>query len=239
MAPLLSPYIELNFNRIILILHHFQFTVHSDLGRVVQAIIREYEKFPPPLDAVHHGTSPTVQSNPIKTKPNTIQSSIRELCDLTLDDLTKLNADPAYLNDFVEEMGPIKNLNNDLDTLMNDVGAIATENMSKEVQITNLRQNVTSQLANFVHLGERYESLNQRYQRKSDEFAPQHIKELLQIEASTADSICDQNVNGFLNGTIDVQTFLDQYLQTKKLSAMRKAKEERLSHQLRELERAT
>lgn len=26
-----------------------QFTVHSDLGRVVQAIIREFERRPPPL----------------------------------------------------------------------------------------------------------------------------------------------------------------------------------------------
>lgn len=211
------------------------------MGRVVQAIIREYEKFPPPFagDVTHHGASPTAQANPIQAMPSTIQSSIRELCDLTLDDLTKLNTDPAYLNDFVEEMGVIKNLNNDLDTLMNAVGTAATENMSKEAQLTNLRQNVTAQLASFVQLGERYETLNQRYQRKSEEFAPQHIKELLQIEASTADSICDQHVNGFLSGTVDVQTFLDQYLQTKKLSAMRKAKEERLAHQLRELERAT
>lgn len=212
------------------------------MGRVVQAIIREYEKFPPPFagDAGYHGASPTTQASPIQAMPGrTIQSSIRELCDLTLDDLTKLNTDPAYLNDFVEEMGVIKNLNNDLDTLMNDVGTAATENMSKEAQLTNLRQNVTTQLASFVQLGERYETLNQRYQRKSEEFAPQHIKELLQIEASTADSICDQHVSGFLSGTVDVQTFLDQYLQTKKLSAMRKAKEERLAHQLRELERAT
>lgn len=210
------------------------------MGRVVQAIIREYEKFPPPL--VHSDTNPLTspinQPNQSQT-PSKIQSSIRELCDLTLDDLNKLNSDPEYLNDFVEEMSMVKGLNDDLEALMTDVGAIATENMAKESDLERLRQSVTTELATFVQLGERYESLNQRYQRKSDEFAPQHIKELLQIEASTADGICDTHVEGFLNGAMDVQTFLDRYLQAKKLSAMRKAKEERLAHQLRELEKAT
>lgn len=205
---------------------------------MVQAIIREYEKFPPPLitDSVHHNASPTTQS---QTPPaSTIQSSIRELCDLTIDDLIRLNSDPAYLDDFVEEMGAMKNLNSDLNVLMADVGSIANENLSKEAQMLQQRQNVTAHLANFVQLGEQYESLNRRYQKKSEEFAPQHIKELLQIEASNADGICDTHVEEFLNGSVDVQAFLDQYLQAKKLSAMRKAKEERLAHQLREFERA-
>lgn len=204
---------------------------------MVQAIIRQYERFPPPLlsDAVHNSTSPTGQ-NP---SPPGIQSSIRELCDLTIDDLMRLNSDAAYLNDFVDEIAVIKNLSNDLNLLMSDVGVIANDNLSKETQLQQQRQAVTAQLANFVQLGEQYEELNRRYQRKSEEFAPQHIKELLQIEASTADGICDTHVEGFLNGNVDVQTFLDQYLQAKKLSAMRKAKEERLTHQLREFERAT
>lgn len=151
----------------------------------------------------------------------------------------RLNSDAAYLNDFVDDIAVIKNLSNDLNLLMSDVGVIANDNLSKETQLQQQRQAVTAQLANFVQLGEQYEELNRRYQRKSEEFAPQHIKELLQIEASTADGICDTHVEGFLNGNVDVQTFLDQYLQAKKLSAMRKAKEERLTHQLREFERAT
>lgn len=122
---------------------------------------------------------------------------------------------------------------------MTDVGAMANENLTKESQVQQLQQSVSEQLAHFVRLGEQYETLNQRYQKKSEEFAPQHIKELLQIEASNADGVCDTHVDGLLSGKTDVQTFIDSYLQAKKLSAMRKAKEERLTHQLRELEKAT
>lgn len=216
--------------------YYLQFTIHSDLGRVVQAIIREYEKYPPPLSS--NNPSPTTQTHP--TQPTQKNSSnIRELSDLTLDDLTKLNDDPLYLRDFVEDMDVVKNLNNDLDALMTDVGSMANENLTKESQLQQLQQNVSDQLATFVQLGESYETLNQRYQKKSEEFAPQHIKEMLQIEASNADGVCDMHVDGLLNGKVDVQAFLDNYLQAKKLSAMRKAKEERLTHQLRELEKAT
>lgn len=64
------------------------------------------------------------------------------------------------------------------------------------------------------------------------------FQELLQIAVSSADSACEEHVENFLNGRIDVQAFLDEYTKTKKLSALRKAKEERLSHQLNALERA-
>lgn len=56
---------------------------------------------------------------------------------------------------------------------------------------------------------------------------------------STADFDSDKHVQDFLNGKLDTLTFLDRFLKTKTLSAMRKAKMERLTHQLNALERAT
>ena len=65
------------------------------------------------------------------------------------------------------------------------------------------------------------------------------MQELLQIAVSAADSKCENYVEEFLNGTIDVQIFVDRYMKAKILSTLRKAKEERLTHQLNALERAT
>lgn len=47
-------------------LYLFQFTLHSDLGRVVQAVIREFERNPPPLTS-DHGIN-TVTSPPVVVK---------------------------------------------------------------------------------------------------------------------------------------------------------------------------
>lgn len=231
------------------------------MGRVVRAIIREFEKFPPALwtseqpqqmastntqhhlqshhqPQQHHSPHRGQQHHPTTTI-SSIQSSIPELCNLTLDDLQRLHDDPDYLNDFVEEMSIVRKFNDDLDRLIVDMETIARDNIGQETRIEELRTRLGAKLTEFVMHGEKYEALNQRYQKKSEEFAPQHIKELLQIAASTADGICETHVDQFLNGSIDVQAFLDRYLQAKKLSALRKAKEEQLTRQLNELERAT
>ena len=46
----------------------FQFTIHSDLGRVVQAIIREFERSPPPIIGEKTAvTASTVQPRGMKS----------------------------------------------------------------------------------------------------------------------------------------------------------------------------
>lgn len=211
--------------------------MHSDLGRVVRAIIREYEKFPPNQ---WPNTNVAAKQPPLQNNPQDANiSSIPELCNLSMDELAKLDQDPQYLNDFVDEIAVVQRFQRELGVLIDDVKTNASENLSREQHLSQLRANIESKLEEFRNLSSSYETLSTRYQRKSDEFAPQHIKELLQIAALKADGICDTYVEQFLNKSMDVQQFLDQYRKGKQISAMRKAKEERLAHQLNELERAT
>lgn len=201
----------------------------------MRAIIREYEKFPPPLWPSANSNNQSVQTNAHAGNASTIP----ELCNLSLDELRKLDQNPQYLNDFVDELVVVKRFQRDLDALIEEVKSQAIENLSCEEHLRQVRESVETKMEEFRVLSTSYESLSARYQRKSDEFAPQHIKELLQIAASNADGICDTHVEQFLSGKMDVQQFIDQYREAKRISAMRKAKEERLSHQLNEFERAT
>lgn len=54
-----------------------QFTVHSDLGRVVQAIIREFERRPPPVVGDAGGTSTTHQRGENSRAISSVYSIIR------------------------------------------------------------------------------------------------------------------------------------------------------------------
>ncbi|XP_055377655.1 vacuolar protein sorting-associated protein 37A [Condylostylus longicornis] len=227
------------------------YSPHSDLGRVVQAIIREFEKFPPPLCDGNNGNSNTDSlsvSKELSPQENMIYPAVNknifcgqipsELTKLSLNELKKLDSDPQFFDDFIEELNVVRNLNYDLDTLINQVELIAKENTSKEEHLNELKTKLFQDVNTLKDLGEKCEKLNQKYLKKSEEYAPQHIKELLQIAASNSDSECERHVELFLSGKIDVQTFLNSYCDSKKISAMRKAKEERLSHQLNALERA-
>uniref|UniRef100_A0A1I8M9I9 VPS37 C-terminal domain-containing protein n=1 Tax=Musca domestica TaxID=7370 RepID=A0A1I8M9I9_MUSDO len=257
------------------------YSPHSDLGRVVQAVIREFERFPPqviksqspnPANSAnsaqvnvphsHHypplqmaksldsGTSSgasnsansskeTSPHDPIKlSSPRLNDTSFPNLSTLSLDELKQLDNDPEFFDDFIEEMSVVQQLNEELDSMINQVENISKENESKETHLVELKRKLSDDVTTLKHLGEKCDELNKKYLKKTEEYNPQHIRELLQIAASNADTECERHVEQFLNGKIDVQTFLQNYTHSKKLSSERKAKEERLGQQLSALERA-
>ncbi|XP_075155664.1 vacuolar protein sorting 37A [Haematobia irritans] len=257
------------------------YSPHSDLGRVVQAIIREFERFPPTIIQSHSpvttnnvtsahvnvphprhyqqlqaaksldsGTSSGASNSTNSSKeasPNDpakhtssrlSDSNFPNLSTLSLDELKQLDNDDDFFDDFIEEMSVVQQLNEELDSMINQVENISKENESKETHLVELKRKLSDDVTTLKHLGEKCDQLNKKYMKKTEEYNPQHIRELLQIAASNADTECEKHVEQFLNGKIDVQTFLQNYTHSKKLSSERKAKEERLGHQLLELERA-
>ncbi|KAG4066121.1 hypothetical protein HA402_010323 [Bradysia odoriphaga] len=210
------------------------FTIHSDLGRVVHAIIREFERFPPLLWSNEMVTSPMQAI----TLPTVVDCHMPELSGLSIEELRLLNENEEHLNDFVEDMSAVQSLTEELDGLIGEVEAITDGNISKMDKLNELRQSIADGYAKLRNVGEKWDVASKKHLEKTEELSPLHIKELLQIAVSSADTKCEQHVENFLSGRIDVQTFLDDYTKSKRLSALRKAKEERLTHQLNALERA-
>lgn len=170
--------------------------------------------------------------------PRLNESHFPNLSTLSLDELKQLDNDPEFFDDFIEEMSVVQQLNEELDSMINQVESISNENESKETHLVELKRKLSDDVTTLKNLGEKCDQLNKKYLKKSEEYNPQHIRELLQIAASNADTECERHVEQFLNGKIDVQTFLQSYTNCKKLSSERKAKEERLGQQLKALGRA-
>lgn len=200
------------------------FTINSDLGRVCQAIIREFEKNPTELLS-----SPTV--------PAMAQSSIiPELNSLDPRQLLALLNDEQYLDDFVEELSPIQALNTELDKLFEETEKLAKENLAKNSTLNELKTSVEALSMEFVNLGVNYNQTNKRYEDKASEYTPQNIRQLLEIGVSNAESECEETVEAFLEGNQNnLSEFLENFTKVKKLIAIRKFKEERLNYQLNQL----
>lgn len=188
-----------------------------------QAIIREFEKNPVELAA---------KSIP---QPIKIQSSIKEIEDLDIDQLQELLSDEVYLNDFIEELQSVKALNEELDSLIESNEIQAVKNLEQEASLNQLKESIESLSLEFLNLGARYEDLNRRYSDKSKEYLPENIRQLLEIAVSNAESQCEEQVEEFLNGNQSTSQFLDNFMEIKKLIALRKFKEERLNFQLNQL----
>ncbi|XP_053681051.1 vacuolar protein sorting-associated protein 37A [Anopheles nili] len=232
------------------------YTIHSDLGRIVQAVGREFEKHPPkfvneaasmPLHLPHHA-QPGHQRNgntqehsadcrSIVVSPSHEQDQFG-LRNLTTDELNRLNTDEDYLEDYVTRLPFVQQQNDEMDQLLAGIESLAVGNLAHKEAVDDRKAKVESLALEFKELGRQWESMNQRYQRKAEDFSPQHIKELLQIAVSTADGKSDDEAQRFLGGESDLGTFLQNFIESRKLYTMRKAKEERLVQQLTALERA-
>lgn len=64
------------------------------------------------------------------------------------------------------------------------------------------------------------------------------MQESLQNASTEADEQSESIAENFLNGHLDVDNFVSSYIKSRIVSHTRKAKEEKLTHQLSELERA-
>ncbi|XP_062565413.1 vacuolar protein sorting-associated protein 37A-like [Armigeres subalbatus] len=224
------------------------YTIHSDLGRVVQAISREFEKHPPQLLNETPGTpqhsrngnsqEPKAPEGRMVASPVTPEQDVFGLQGLSLDDLSRLNSDEDCLEHFIEKLGFVQNQSNEMNHLLDQIEVTATENLAKKQLIDERKTKLEAMYLEFKQLGARYEASNQKYQKKSEDFSPQHIKELLQIAVAAADSRSDEEAQKFLSGDSDVGTFLNNFIESRKSYTMRKAKEDRLVQQLTALERA-
>lgn len=138
---------------------------------MVQAVIREFEKTRPPN---------LFNSNDNNGTPNKVQTSyiptIEELATLSIDELTKLDSDDIYLDDFADENQAVQNLNNELSSLMTQIETIANDNLGKRDRLENLNEEVKNLATEFTKIGSNYDNLTNKYQKKAEEFAPQHIK---------------------------------------------------------------
>ncbi|KAG5883154.1 hypothetical protein JTB14_033405 [Gonioctena quinquepunctata] len=239
------------------------FTVHSDLGRVVQAIIREFQRTPPPLVSDHTGNGVStaipingeIRASPISYQFSHIKSfsppshmpqtstfhqniALQELTGMSLEELHFLNDNSDRQDEFIQELSLIKEQNKTLDDLILQVEELAELNLSKEDKLGELKKDIDSSIEEVTKLAFENERLHVIYQNLSDKYTPRNIKEQLRLAAEKGDKDSEKIAESFLSGEIDVDKFVTDFIKIKTLSQTRKTKEEKLGQQLDRLERA-
>jgi ESCRT-I complex subunit VPS37 len=228
------------------------FTVHSDLGRVVQAVIREFERRPPHLAGEsaegssatsHKGQEASTdgRTSPVYMMPAFAPQrvvSFPELLDLSTTQLQQLIQSEDRLDEFISRLPPMQRLSSRVDDMITKNEDLAKENLSKKPQLEKLGHNIQEKLDALTVLRNSYESLNQEYQRLSGKYAPGSIKESLRLAVLHTDEESERIAEHFLGGEMSVEQFVSKYLEKRTLSQSRKTKEEKLGSQLIELQRA-
>ncbi|KAI4485449.1 hypothetical protein M0804_006954 [Polistes exclamans] len=181
----------------------------------------------------YHPTLPSC----VQTK--VVQSFIfPELNNLSNEELKKLNEDEDRQDEFLEKHSQLKDINTAIEDTIDLVEKTAKANAAKEPELKQLQADVTEKIQTVAVLKARYDQLIQRYNKLSEIFTPDQIKECLRQAADESHEESEKIAEDFLNGKVDVERFLSTYIECRKLGQARRTKEEKLAHQLNELKRA-
>ncbi|XP_059468348.1 vacuolar protein sorting-associated protein 37A [Neocloeon triangulifer] len=220
------------------------FTEHSDLGRVVHAIVRELAKRQQQTGTpVKHPMSPPSAPNTSVPDLNLAvneQSMLRSaLAALSVAQLQALKESEDQCDEFLEQLPPIKILEDEIDRIILENEQLAKETLEQEARLAELKDIIQEKVEKVQKLNNQYEDMSISYQQLSNKFMPSAIKESLHASSVECDQQSDKLAEQFLEGEMDTESFLNDYVNSRTISHTRRVKEEKLGKQLHDLEKAS
>lgn len=233
------------------------FSRHSDLGRVVQAVTRELQLRPPHItghtlpNVSQYNTYVPTSSNfqnhqqyqPQQSYGNTPQSTtpsnLPGLNDLSLSELKLLDENDEYLEAFVKALPNVLQMESVIDSLISANESLANENLEKENVLKEKTEDLKEKVLLLTELQDKHEMKNQQYDQLVEKYSPQNIKEQLMKRVKVHEEESDQMVEEFLDKKVDLDTFLSSYIEKRMTTHRLQTKEERLRYQLEALEKAS
>lgn len=229
------------------------FTQHSDLGRVVHAIVREFELRPPAWASTDNANSaaesnipsdtnaqaqapPVVPGQPLQTPLQ--QMIFPELAELSNAELRSLMDNSDRRNEFIEQLPVSRELDEQLDQLMDSIENLAKENLEKQSKLSESHAACEERRHILNELHSSYEELSVVFKSQADRRTPASIRESLKEVTHQADEESEKVAEHFLSGGMNLDQFLVAYVNKRMMSHIRRIKEEKLSQQLRDLLRA-
>ncbi|KAK0167504.1 hypothetical protein PV327_004894 [Microctonus hyperodae] len=162
-----------------------------------------------------------------------------ELNNLSNEELMELRqSGDDNIDAFLDEYSRLEDIHSSIDEIINSVEEMANSNLAKEAELKTLQDEITSKIQTVSQLKTHYDYLIQQYNKLSEAFTPDHIRECLKQVADDSHEQSEKIAENFLEKKIDVERFLSTYIECRKLGQARRTKEEKLAHQLNELKRA-
>lgn len=164
--------------------------------------------------------------------------AMAEVAALNRSDLEDLLACDDKLTEFVLALPQLAAARNQCDQLAAQNEAVATANLERSSDYERSRDAVIRKVEELNTLRARFEELTVAQQVASEKLAPSNIQESLLIHAVQSEEESEKIAESFLRKSIDVDTFLGQYLEKRIETHLKKFKGDRLGAQLQELHKA-
>eukprot|EP00111_Clytia_hemisphaerica_P013594 TCONS_00039957-protein len=221
------------------------FYMHSDLGKVVQQIIKEMKKTSPvikkvdsPTSSLPYNKSPeTNLTPPIFAMPKRIPQDtgdpdldklLGDLGEKSNSELEQICNDPDILIDQIESMESVKKLQTDRIKCIEENEAIAKSSLDLEPVIDDLKGDLKETFETYNELFYSCQDKIQRQNELSQFYETGNILTNLRISVMQSEEESENIAEDFLKGNLKLDDFLNNFIEKRKETHLRRVKEERI-----------
>ncbi|CAG0888981.1 unnamed protein product [Darwinula stevensoni] len=172
---------------------------------------------------------------PASTSMGTIKGALSFLEHLNTEELNQFYND-SRIEDLVKDIPQVKNLESEKEVLMASNKSLAEFNLKHELPLGMARERLISKSEKAQELLSRVERKKVELESLSEGQSLDTIHALMQAAASEADGKSEDLVEKFLDGSMDVETFLEKYPEVRKMAHLRKVRADKMGELLAQQE---
>lgn len=222
---------------------YLNFSVYSDLGRVVQVIIREFQKNPPELRQKNSpmcNGMPTTRNSPITNLESKslcfsiepydeMSHVIARLHKMSTEELNRLNNDERSLSELTLSVPSVRNLSQTVDDFILSMEELASAKSECETKVEELKEEIEQQKTQLKDAECSYKTILEVYEKLMEKRSNQYVKKKLKEAIKNKDKDGEVIAERYLNGDLPFDIFLNIYMDYRSKVHMLQAKETELS----------
>ncbi|XP_076468478.1 vacuolar protein sorting-associated protein 37A-like [Babylonia areolata] len=159
-----------------------------------------------------------------------VMKSFPQLKDKKLMELQELIDNEEQLLEMVQGLPELKAFAEKREALSEQCVFLARSNLSQKPKIKDMKEELAEKMASYDELRGGFEAKCEQHMRLSEQFQPSLIQTNLKVAILQAEEESENIMQDFLAKKLEVEDFVQQFLEKRKLCHLRKAKEEKLSH---------
>ncbi|ESN97016.1 hypothetical protein HELRODRAFT_102250 [Helobdella robusta] len=171
------------------------------------------------------------------TNQASLESSFSFLTQLTADELESLENDWERIKKLVDDSDVIKKQQMEKENLSASIKSLAEYNLSLEPKLNQAKVQLAQTHEQAVETFKSYDKNRLLMEGTPSKTQPDVQLALLQAETAKSEEECEKLVDNLMNKTVDVDTFITDYLTTRTLSHIRRIKCDKMTELLRQQQR--
>lgn len=225
------------------------FSMHTDLGRIIQGILMEFQNHPPKLSTVARTLPPLLTSSGFGEPSATLNScsipfkgsmspcQFPQLLKLSNSQLEELLKEDGKLQEFVDQLPEVLRSEEIRHLMVTQNEDLARKTLELK-PTTEQRKHLLLQKVDEVNvLKEEFEQNSQVLEAQMQAYQPSTLQNNLRVATRAAEEEADTIAQQFLDGKLSTNQFLAKFMEVRTLGHVRRVKEEQLHAQLQELNR--